>query len=49
VSHDSKIDWLELNQRASLLLFRDRRRQLHLFHVESQARGLETSLGLVFP
>ena len=30
VNHDSKIDWLELNARADLLLFRDKRRQLHL-------------------
>lgn len=30
VSHDSKVDWLELNSRADLLLFRDRRRRLHL-------------------
>lgn len=30
VSHDSKVDWLELNARADLLLFRDRRRRLHL-------------------
>ena len=38
VSHDSKIDWLELNGRANLLLFRDKRRQLHLFNVETQVR-----------
>ena len=38
VSQDSKIDWLELNGRASLLLFRDRRRQLHLYDIETQTR-----------
>lgn len=38
VSHDSKIDWLELNGRATLLLFRDKRRFLHLYDLESQTR-----------
>ena len=38
VSHDSKIDWLELNRRANMLLFRDKRRQLHLFNVDTQHR-----------
>jgi intraflagellar transport protein 172 len=39
VSHDSKVDWLELNSRASLLLFRDKRRFLHLFNLETQVRS----------
>ncbi|RYH28435.1 hypothetical protein EON65_12160 [archaeon] len=39
VSHDSRIDWLELNSRASLLLFRDKRRYLHLFNLETQSRS----------
>ncbi|GLD95237.1 hypothetical protein PINS_up003881 [Pythium insidiosum] len=39
VNHDSRIDWLELNSRGNLLLFRDKRRQLHLFEVESQRRS----------
>ena len=38
VSQDSKIDWLELNARASFLLFRDRRRQLHLYDIKTQTR-----------
>mmetsp|Transcript_6208 Transcript_6208/g.19575 ORF Transcript_6208/g.19575 Transcript_6208/m.19575 type:complete len:1014 (+) Transcript_6208:647-3688(+) len=38
VSLDSKVDWLELNGRATLLLFRDRRRQLHLYDVKAQVR-----------
>ena len=38
VNHDSKIDWLELNARADLLLFRDKRRQLHLYDCAKQAR-----------
>lgn len=33
VAHDSRVDWLELNARGSLLLFRDKRRRLHLFDV----------------
>ena len=31
-------DWLELNARADLLLFRDKRRQLHLYDCHKQAR-----------
>lgn len=39
VNHDSKIDWLELNGRANLLLFRDKRRYLHLFNTATQVRS----------
>jgi intraflagellar transport protein 172 len=39
ISHDTRIDWLELNPNgANRLLFRDKRRQLYLFDVESQNR-----------
>jgi len=38
IHHDTKIDWLELNQRGSKLLFRDKRRALHLYDIESQQR-----------
>ena len=38
VMHDSKIDWLELNSRGNLLLFRDKRRFLHLYDVDHQSR-----------
>jgi intraflagellar transport protein 172 len=38
VNHDSKIDWLELNTRANLLLFRDKRRFLHLYDTDTQIR-----------
>jgi intraflagellar transport protein 172 len=38
IAHDSKIDWLELNGRADLLLFRDKRRYLHLYNIELQSR-----------
>jgi intraflagellar transport protein 172 len=36
VNHDSKIDWLELNARGDMLLYRDKRRQLHLYNVFRQ-------------
>jgi len=39
INHESKIDWLELNGRGSLLLFRDKRRQLHLYDVLKQVRS----------
>jgi len=39
INHDSKIDWLELNGRANLLLFRDKRRHLHLFNTATQTRS----------
>lgn len=38
ITHDSKIDWLELNSRGNLLLFRDKRRHLHLYNTETQTR-----------
>jgi intraflagellar transport protein 172 len=39
IPHDSKIDWLELNGRSNLLLFRDKRRHLHLYNTETQNRS----------
>ena len=36
VLHDAKIDWLELNEHGTHLLFRDKRRQLHLYEIKSQ-------------
>lgn len=39
ISHDVKIDWLELNPNgANRLLFRDKRRQLYLYDVNEQTR-----------
>ncbi|GMH63033.1 hypothetical protein TrST_g9919 [Triparma strigata] len=38
INHDCKIDFLELNARGNLLLFRDKRRHLHLYDVDSQTR-----------
>jgi intraflagellar transport protein 172 len=39
VQHDCKVDWLELNERANLLLFRDRRRQLHIYNCDTNQRN----------
>ncbi|KAI8903741.1 hypothetical protein EDD86DRAFT_195465 [Gorgonomyces haynaldii] len=38
ISHDTKIDWLELSGKANKLLFRDKKRQLHLLDVDLQKR-----------
>ncbi|KAJ1542591.1 hypothetical protein HK096_009222, partial [Nowakowskiella sp. JEL0078] len=38
ISHDVKIDWLELSGKANKLLFRDKKHQLHLYDVSSQTR-----------
>jgi intraflagellar transport protein 172 len=38
INHDVRIDWLELNPRGSHLLFRDKKRQLHLYHLAKQER-----------
>ena len=38
VSHDSKIDWLDMNGRATKLLFRDKRRALHLYDIATRVR-----------
>uniref|UniRef100_A0A8B9J8B1 Intraflagellar transport 172 n=1 Tax=Astyanax mexicanus TaxID=7994 RepID=A0A8B9J8B1_ASTMX len=41
VGHDSKIDWLELNETGRKLLFRDKKLRLNLFDIES---GLKTTV-----
>ncbi|KAL7872215.1 hypothetical protein SRHO_G00071980 [Serrasalmus rhombeus] len=41
VSHDSKIDWLELNETGRKLLFRDKKLRLNLFDIES---GIKTTV-----
>uniref|UniRef100_UPI003AACFFE7 intraflagellar transport protein 172 homolog isoform X1 n=1 Tax=Centroberyx gerrardi TaxID=166262 RepID=UPI003AACFFE7 len=38
ISHDSKIDWLELNETGRKLLFRDKKMRLHLYDIESAAK-----------
>uniref|UniRef100_A0A3P8T009 Intraflagellar transport 172 n=1 Tax=Amphiprion percula TaxID=161767 RepID=A0A3P8T009_AMPPE len=41
ISHDSKIDWLELNETGRKLLFRDKKLRLHLYDIES---GVKTTV-----
>ncbi|CAD7702008.1 unnamed protein product [Ostreobium quekettii] len=36
VNHDAKIDWLELSQRGSHILFRDKKRHLNMYDVSRQ-------------
>jgi intraflagellar transport protein 172 len=38
ISHDSKIDYLELNPGGTKLLFRDKRKQLYLFDIREQKK-----------
>lgn len=38
IAHDIKIDWLELNSRANMLLFRDKRHHLNLYTVDTQTK-----------
>lgn len=40
VTHDSKIDWLELNETGQRLLFRDKKMRLMLFDVRSDSRAM---------
>ena len=38
LSHDYTIDWLELNPRGDLLLYRDQQQYLHIFFLNTQTR-----------
>jgi intraflagellar transport protein 172 len=38
IAHDAKVDWLELSGKANKLLFRDKKRQLNLFDIDTQTR-----------
>ena len=38
ISHESKIDWLELNETGRKMLFRDKKLKLHLYDIESQTK-----------
>ena len=38
ISHDTRIDWIELNETSRKLLFRDKKLRLHLLDVETQSR-----------
>lgn len=40
ISHDSKIDWLELNETAQKLLFRDKKLRLHLLDINTSKKQL---------
>ena len=39
VTHEAKVDWMEMNGRATKLLFRDKRRALHLYDIATQTRS----------
>ncbi|XP_057208125.1 intraflagellar transport protein 172 homolog isoform X2 [Triplophysa rosa] len=39
ISHDYKIDWLELNETGRKLLFRDKKLRLHLYDIESSLKS----------
>ena len=38
IVHDSRIDWLELNEPASKLLFRDKRLRLYVYDLETEEK-----------
>jgi intraflagellar transport protein 172 len=39
IQHDLKLNWLELNETAKYLLFRDIKMKLHLYNVETRERN----------
>mgnify|MGYP000140699940 FL=1 len=39
INHDTRIDFIELNASATKLLFRDKKRVLHLFNIKTQNRS----------
>jgi len=39
INHDAKIDFLELNPGGTKLLFRDKRKQLHLYNIKEQQKS----------
>ncbi|KAH9500287.1 hypothetical protein Btru_073626 [Bulinus truncatus] len=38
ISHDNRIDWLEMNETGHKLLFRDNKLKLHLYDIETQQK-----------
>ncbi len=38
ISHESKIDWLELSETGKKMLFRDKKLKLHIYDVDTQAK-----------
>ena len=39
ITHEAKVDWMEMNGRGTKLLFRDKRRALHLYDIATQTRS----------
>eukprot|EP00042_Codosiga_hollandica_P051782 m.643612 g.643612 ORF g.643612 m.643612 type:complete len:1752 (+) comp58351_c0_seq22:791-6046(+) len=39
INHDAKIDWLELNESGHFLLFRDKRKRLNLYNLDTHVRS----------
>ncbi|KAJ3607079.1 hypothetical protein NHX12_026594 [Muraenolepis orangiensis] len=39
INHDSRIDWLELNETGRKLLYRDKKLRLHLYDIESSVKS----------
>ena len=39
IDHDSRIDYLALNQSGTKLIYRDKRKQLHLFSIKQQTKS----------
>ena len=39
ITHEAKIDWMEMNGRATKLIFRDKRRALHLYDIATATRS----------
>lgn len=40
ISHESKIDWLEMNETGSKLLFRDQKLRLYIVDIEASTKAL---------
>ncbi|KAM7325225.1 hypothetical protein ACRRTK_015478 [Alexandromys fortis] len=40
ISHESRVDWLELNETGHKLLFRDQKLRLHLYDIESCSKTM---------
>ena len=47
ISHEAKVDWMEMNGRATKLLFRDKRRALHLYDLATQTRSISSTSPLI--
>ena len=37
INHNASVDWLELSEHGTHLLFRDKKRKLHLFRIADQS------------